>query len=218
MKNFYEILEVSQNASREVINKAYKVLVKKYHPDLQQNDNDREEAKRKMQIINEAYETLNDDSKRKQYDEILNKEKELQIRKQQEIIINEQLQKEKQSMQKEKEQYMHNIQNQMNARINTNSVNNIQSDRRRFIESQINVGKNIIKSRKINKNGILKIILIIVGIFIFLWVFPPTHNLMVKLYEDNAFVRTVVDTISIIINGLINGIKEFFRVVFESHA
>ena len=34
MKNYYEILEVNQKASSEVIEKAYKVLVKKYHPDL----------------------------------------------------------------------------------------------------------------------------------------------------------------------------------------
>ena len=34
MKNYYEILEVNKKASKEVIEKAYKVLVKKYHPDL----------------------------------------------------------------------------------------------------------------------------------------------------------------------------------------
>ena len=35
MKNYYELLEVDKNASKEVIDKAYKILVKKYHPDLQ---------------------------------------------------------------------------------------------------------------------------------------------------------------------------------------
>ena len=35
MKNYYEILEVDKNASEEVIEKAYKTLAKKYHPDLQ---------------------------------------------------------------------------------------------------------------------------------------------------------------------------------------
>ena len=35
MKTLYEILEVSENASKEVIEKAYRVLAKKYHPDLQ---------------------------------------------------------------------------------------------------------------------------------------------------------------------------------------
>ena len=34
MKNYYDILEVNRRASKEVIEKAYKVLVKKYHPDL----------------------------------------------------------------------------------------------------------------------------------------------------------------------------------------
>ena len=33
--NYYKILEVDKNASPEVIEKAYKTLVKKYHPDLQ---------------------------------------------------------------------------------------------------------------------------------------------------------------------------------------
>ena len=37
MKNYYEILEINENASQEVIEKVYKVLVKKYHPDLQEN-------------------------------------------------------------------------------------------------------------------------------------------------------------------------------------
>ena len=38
MKNttLYELLEVSENASEEIIEKAYKVLAKKYHPDLQE--------------------------------------------------------------------------------------------------------------------------------------------------------------------------------------
>ena len=34
-KNYYEILEVDKNASDEIIEKAYKTLVKMYHPDLQ---------------------------------------------------------------------------------------------------------------------------------------------------------------------------------------
>ena len=37
-ENYYDILEVSKNASPEIIEKAYKTLVKKYHPDLQKNE------------------------------------------------------------------------------------------------------------------------------------------------------------------------------------
>ena len=35
MKNYYEILEVDKNASSEIIEKAYRILAKRYHPDLQ---------------------------------------------------------------------------------------------------------------------------------------------------------------------------------------
>ena len=38
MKKYYEILEVNPKASIEIIEKAYKVLAKKYHPDLYEGD------------------------------------------------------------------------------------------------------------------------------------------------------------------------------------
>lgn len=65
MMNYYKILEVSPNASEEVIRSAYKALAKKYHPDASMNDMDIEE---KMKLINEAYETLVDPEKRAAYD------------------------------------------------------------------------------------------------------------------------------------------------------
>lgn len=73
MLNLYEILEVSQKASKEVIEKAYRVLAKKYHPDLQPLE-EKQNAERKMKQINEAYEILSDDEKRKEYDITLLKE------------------------------------------------------------------------------------------------------------------------------------------------
>lgn len=70
MKTLYEILEVSETASKEIIEKAYKTLAKKYHPDLQETA-DKEKAEEMMKKINEAYDTLNDEVKRKKYDEEL---------------------------------------------------------------------------------------------------------------------------------------------------
>lgn len=76
MSNWYEILEVSEKASKEVIDKAYHVLVKKYHPDLQK-DSQKKIAEDKMKQINEAYEILSNEEKRKQYDlELKNKREE----------------------------------------------------------------------------------------------------------------------------------------------
>ena len=75
MKKYYEILEVNPKASQEIIEKAYKVLAKKYHPDLQEEQY-KELAKQKMQEINEAYEILSDANKRAKYDqELANEEK-----------------------------------------------------------------------------------------------------------------------------------------------
>ena len=56
--NPYEVLGVSENASDEEIKKAYKELVKKYHPDKYQNNPLTDLAEEKLQEINEAYEML----------------------------------------------------------------------------------------------------------------------------------------------------------------
>lgn len=64
-KDYYEILGVDRNATPEEIKKAYRKLVKQYHPDLNKNN---PEAAKKMAEINEAYEVLSDPEKRKRYD------------------------------------------------------------------------------------------------------------------------------------------------------
>ena len=69
-KNYYDELEVSKTASKEVIEKAYKVLAKKYHPDST-TESDRAAAEERFKAISEAYNTLSDDFKRKEYDKEL---------------------------------------------------------------------------------------------------------------------------------------------------
>lgn len=67
MKNYYDELEVSKTASKEVIEKVYKVLAKKYHPDITKEEN-KVQAEEKFKSISEAYEILSDEEKRKKYD------------------------------------------------------------------------------------------------------------------------------------------------------
>ena len=69
-KNYYDELEVSKTASKEVIEKAYKVLAKKYHPDSTTQE-DKAASEERFKAINEAYNTLSDDFKRKEYDKEL---------------------------------------------------------------------------------------------------------------------------------------------------
>lgn len=63
--DYYKILEISKTASDKDIKKAYRKLARKYHPDVNTND---ESAKVKFQQINEANEVLSDSEKRKKYD------------------------------------------------------------------------------------------------------------------------------------------------------
>ena len=65
MKDYYKILEISENASEEVVHMAYKALVKKYHPD---ENNQSKNSKDKMVELNEAYFVLSDQKRREQYD------------------------------------------------------------------------------------------------------------------------------------------------------
>jgi curved DNA-binding protein len=64
--DYYKILGINRNASQETIKKAYRKLARKYHPDLNPNDN---EAKSKFQQINEANYVLSDPQNRKKYDQ-----------------------------------------------------------------------------------------------------------------------------------------------------
>lgn len=77
MKTYYDVLEVSSKAGTEVINRAHKVLVKKYHPDLQLDEQSKKEAAQKMIEINAAYEVLSDENKRAKYDAELKREEEI---------------------------------------------------------------------------------------------------------------------------------------------
>lgn len=65
-KDYYKILGVNKGASAEEIKKAYRKLAVKYHPDKNPDDKLAEE---KFKELNEAYEVLGDDDKRKKYDE-----------------------------------------------------------------------------------------------------------------------------------------------------
>lgn len=60
-KNFYDILGVPKGSAKDVVSKAYKKLAVKHHPDRGGNAE-------KMKEINEAWDTLKDDTKRNQYD------------------------------------------------------------------------------------------------------------------------------------------------------
>ena len=65
-RDYYQTLGVSKSANQDEIKKAYRKLARKYHPDVNPDDPNAEE---KFKDINEAYQVLSDDEKRKKYEQ-----------------------------------------------------------------------------------------------------------------------------------------------------
>jgi len=69
MKNYYQVLGIGQAASQEEIKRAFRKMASGYHPD--HNPHDPKDAEEKFKKINEAYEVLSDEAKRRQYDRLV---------------------------------------------------------------------------------------------------------------------------------------------------
>ena len=65
-RDYYDVLGVDKTADSDTLKKAFRSMAKKYHPDLHPGD---AEAEKLFKEINEAYEVLSDDEKRRIYDQ-----------------------------------------------------------------------------------------------------------------------------------------------------
>jgi len=69
MKNYYQILGLDRAADQEEIKRAFRRMASLYHPD--HNPQAPKEAEEKFKEINQAYEVLGDEARRRQYDRLL---------------------------------------------------------------------------------------------------------------------------------------------------
>lgn len=69
LRNYYELLDVSPDATVEEIKRAYRRLARQYHPDLNPGDKQAEET---FKDLVEAYDVLCDPEERKKYDQLIN--------------------------------------------------------------------------------------------------------------------------------------------------
>ena len=187
MKNYYEILEVDKNASEEVIEKAYKTLAKKYHPDLQNNSN----CQDKMRQINEAYEILSNDFKRREYDEKI-KRQSVSIEEYNSIIQeNNRLKKDLKRVVNQREM------SQNQGRLEEMSIMQRYYEQIKKATKQPQMRyerkKTKISLEKIKKIVIYIAILIVIGLV--LAIVPFTRKFFINLYNNNVIIKLLVDTI-----------------------
>ena len=206
MKNYYEILEVDPKASNEIIEKAYKVLAKKYHPDTQSIDK-KEWAEAKFKEINEAYEILSNKESRKNYDIEFESDKDKAIK----AICakNEHLQHIVDELQSELNILRNQTQNNGIYNIIDTYRNNI-SHFKQPIENKNIYGANNFarnythpfKKRKLSPKQIFEnfiaflitfFCIIIIGFL--LWKIPLTNKFLVNLYNNNTPLKAIVNYI-----------------------
>ena len=210
---WYEILEVSENASPEVIEKAYKVLVKKYHPDLQTGDS-KAEAEKKMKQINEAYDILSNSEKRKEYDFELNQLREQEERKKQEKFYTSNQNDNADFMDyvKDRKAYHKRLQKE-EEKMQEDLNKEYQNAYENYLQS---LGYRIKRGwTKERIRDIFIVLLIMAGIIAILWFIPPSHDWMVNFYEENPILKTIIDVIVAIITGIFTGIWKFITGLFS---
>lgn len=179
MKNYYEILQVNENASQEIIEKAYKVLVKKYHPDLQDGDKS-VYAEEVIKNINEAYEVLSDNFLREQYNIELQKDKKRKIEK----LYGKQ--EEKVSPEKTKKN-----EKKTDEKVADNKKNKVGT-----LDGIIDIIKVLLKNKpkreeikEVTKKdfvalGLTVVVILVIGVI--LWFIPFTNSWMRELLFENV--------------------------------
>jgi len=208
--NYYEILEVSPNASKEIIDKAYKTLAKRYHPDANSVEK-KQWAEERFKKINEAYEIISNKEKREEYD------RELESQRNQQLIQSEDLKRSYEKLYEEnqilknqltnltvkntyensnREEAIYNdMQNQINKKV-TQSVNQAYYDA--YIQRMRDYGykiyhKKTLKERMKDLLTIIIVIMTVMTILFILWQIPAFRNYIEtnKIFQafKNAFLK-----------------------------
>lgn len=217
-KNYYDILEINRNASPQIIEKAYKTLVKMYHPDLQE-DGLKQEYENKLKEINEAYEVLSNPVKKDAYDAKLEE-------------IEQAKNLEKEQPYTSQDNWFYEDSDDYNTQQNNANPQNIQNNysqkqeiyenhlkqeaiekarmeaqrqaeyedaiNRAYHDAYIQDLKN--RGYKIRYKKSLKdylrsfvTIIIVVIVLVLLWQIPFVHNFFIKLYEENDIINSTVN-------------------------
>lgn len=203
--NYYKILEVDKDASPEVIEKAYKALVKKYHPDLQES-NLKSESEEKIKLINEAYEILSNPNSRSEYDLTLKQteisEEDYNKLSQENIALHNKIHDLKQKSNSQYNQGISQPTNNYNAQqqnYNEDYRKQLEYERKKayhdaYIQDLKNRGYRIRykKTFKDYFNSFLAL-LITAAILFLLFQIPFIKNFFIKMYDENPVLQAIIN-------------------------
>lgn len=223
-KNYYDILQINKNASPEIIEKAYKTLAKKYHPDLQPEEN-KKQAEEILKDINEAYEVLSNSISKADYDNSLKEnyisEEDYENLYNQNKILRSELNNiyENQRENLDNNIYYEDIENK-NNNVYNNSFSQENADFMRQQSENLKYQEELQKAREKAyydayiqdlKNRGYKIkykktfkdylkgfisILIVIFVLLVLWHIPFIHEFFIDIYNNNVILQTLVNSIS----------------------
>ncbi|MCI8383691.1 MAG: J domain-containing protein [Clostridia bacterium] len=191
MKNYYEILEVNPKASKEIIEKAYHVLVKKYHPDLYTGAK-QQYAEKKIKEINEAYHILSDEFLKEQYDNEIYNQGRSQVQGEVKTRPNSNHRAYNQQEQKSKQE-----QENFEARMRqhkTGSFGAIVELTKQLLHDLAKSKEKRQEIKELTKKDVLAIILTIIVVIIIgiiLWFIPITNGWMRELLFENPLFNWI---------------------------
>ena len=198
-ENYYELLEISETASQEVIERVYKLLAKKYHPDL--NPDNPKAAEEKFKKISAAYEVLSNPTKRQDYDE------ELKARRARETISSMNVNRTTTSSSRAPTNS--NVYDKAYSKAEEELIKRkqqeLQYQRQKayddaYIDAMQKMGYTVVYKKSLKERffsflamivtiGVLALLLFI------LWHIPPAHDKMVEIYEESGPIKYFIDGI-----------------------
>lgn len=215
----YEILEVSENASNEVIEKAYKTLAKKYHPDLQTTSEEKKNADIKMKEINEAYATLKDENKRSKYDNKLRIEREKAEVSHSNATSHFEttktnIQHQDNSKQTknvtyktpaEWQQILANLSPKEREKLKKKITREAREEYTRVAEDYYRQKGYVVRHKTTPKEYLNRFIavMIIIAAVLILWIIPFSRRWLISFYENNIVLKLFVDIIIQIVKVII---------------
>ena len=214
-KTYYDWLEISPKASNEVIEKAYKALVIKYHPDLHNGEKKYDEEIIKK--INEAYSVLSDSKKRAEYDSTLQsstvpKEEYDKLQRELNTIKNQKNNQAVQTQPTNLQYYNNNFEKELaEQQLKQDYEKQVNAAKQKayhdaYVEDLKNRGYKIRykKSFKDYLKIAISIIVILIVIWI-LWQIPFLRNWINKISENNIVLKIII--------GFIKG---FYEALYQT--